>query len=400
VAVFEYECLDARTSLVAGTIIADTARQARDQLRDRGLSVVDVKPAAEARKRRVSFWRRRKDQAEVGMFVRRLSTLLRAGIPLLSSLHTLVEQQNGRFRVIIQHLADQVAAGTGLAEAMRSKSDCFDELCVSIVEVGENTGSLEDALGRLADFKEKAHRLKSGVATALMYPMVVCIIGLAVTVFLMTYVVPNLLKALVEAGKDLPAVTRTVKAASDFLIAYWWVILGGVAGVLCLIKAVLKSPRGRQLADRLVLKIPVLGDLIRKENTSRVAVVMATLLRSGLQFTDAIRITRQTLRNSVFREAMETYESAVAAGSDVAGPLKESGVFSPMVVQMLAVGQQSGELEEMLEQLSDSYDAEVSTATTRLTRLLEPMLIVILAILIGIIAMATILPIMEASNVL
>ena len=399
-AVFEYQAVDLDSTASVGTVIADTGRQARDVLRDRGLTITGIRPLQEHEKKTFRLGRRRGNEVEVAAFVRRLATLLRAGVPLLSALNTLSEQHAKRFKPIIQGLFDQVSAGVSLAEAMSRHPLFFDELCVNIVRVGENTGSLESALRRLADFKEKAHRLRSRVITALLYPTVVFVIGLAVSIFLMTYVVPNLLKTLTEAGRELPLITRVVKAASDLLLGWWWAVLAGIVCLALALRVVLGTERGRAILDRLVLRIPVLGDLNRKENTSRIVVVMAALLRSGLQFVDAIHIARRTVRNSVFRKAMDDYEAAVTAGSDVAGPLKASGVFSPMVVQMLAVGQQSGELEELLEQLAEAYDQEVNTATQRLTSLIEPLLIILLAIMIGFIVLATILPILEASNVL
>jgi len=299
----------------------------------------------------------------------------------------------------VQQLADQVASGTGLAESMGRQPDIFDELCVSITQVGQSTGSLDVALHRLADFREKSERLRSRLVSALIYPAIVCVIGVAVSVFLMTFVVPNLLRTLTESGRELPMITRAVKAASDLLLGWWWVLLAGVMGIVVAVRLVLRTTTGRRLADRLILHLPLLGGLARKENTSRIAVVMAALLRSGVQFTDAIRITRDTVGNRVFRDALMDYETAVAAGRDVAGPLAASGVFSPMVVQMLAVGQQAGQLEQMLEQVAGAYDRQVATATGRLTAALEPLLIVLLAVLVGFIALATILPILEISNV-
>ncbi len=248
---------------------------------------------------------------------------------------------------------------------MAEQKDCFDELCVSIVQVGENTGSLEAALLRLADFKEKAHRLASRVTTALIYPAVVCVVGVAVSVFLMTYVVPNLLGALTQAGKELPAVTQAVKAASDAIRSWWWAMLLALGAAAAGARVLVRSEKGRLAADRFVLRVPVLGDLVRKENTSRMAVVLAALLRSGLPFVEALRVTRGTMRNRVFRRAMDEYETAVTAGADVAASLERTGVFSPMVVQMLAVGQKAGQLEDVLEQLADAYEQQVSVATTR-----------------------------------
>jgi len=400
-AVFSYKALGAGAALVRGAVTADTARQARDVLRDQGLTITEIAPVQQGSK--VTFRQPRagrRDQVELVAFVRELATLLTAGIPLLSALHTLAGQHRRRLQAVIQHLAGRVAAGESLAEAMGREPAYFDELAVSVVRVGESTGSLETALKRLADFKEKAMRFRSRVTAALTYPTIVCIMGVAVAAFLMTYVVPSLLNTLVQAGKPLPAITRVVKAASDFLVTWWWALLGAIGLAVLAVKAALRSEWGRELADRVILRLPVVGELVRKENTSQIAVVLAALLRSGLQFVGAIRIVRRTIRNRLFRRSLDEYEAAVTAGSDVAGPLAASGVFSPMVVQMLAVGQESGRLEDMLEQLAEAYDQEVSTATVRLMALLEPLLIVALAVLVGFIAFATVLPILEVSNVL
>lgn len=399
--VFTYRAIDEGAAPVTGTIIADTPRAARDDLRARGLAVTDVQalesgPGASGR----VTGRARRGRHEATAFIRELATLLRAGIPLLQALDTLLKQHRGRFKVVIQTQRDRIASGLSLADAFGEQPAWFDELAVSIVRVGESTGMLESALSQLAQFQEKAHRLRSRVATALVYPAAVSLIGVAVTLFLMTYVVPQLLTTLTESGRPLPGPTWVVKSASDLLLGWWWAILGGVLLTAALFKAVARTDRGRAALDRLVLILPLVGDLVRKENTSRMAVVMATLLRSGLVFDEAVRITRATLRNTVFRRAMDDYERAVIAGRDVAGPLESSGVFAPMVVQMLAVGQASGELEGMLEELAAGYDEEVQTAAQRLTALLEPALIIVLAVVVGFIAFATVLPILEVSNVL
>lgn len=399
-AVFAYKARGLRGAPSAGTVIADTPRQARDQLREHGLTVVDVSPAKATKKSGLGMWSNYKDRAEVAGFIRRLGTLLKTGIPLVAALETMTEQHHGQLKVVIQKLTDQASAGVSLAEAMRAEPDYFDELSVSIVQVGESTGGLDNALKRLADFKQKAHRLRSRIVSALIYPAAVCVIGLTVTIFLMTYVVPSLLGTLVQSGRPLPALTQGVKAVSDFLTRWWWLLGAAAAGAIVFVRTLAGTERGQRAMDRLFLGTPVLGDLVRKEITSRIAVVMAALLKSGVQFIEAVQITRRTIRNAVFRKALEDYEAAVTAGGDVSGPLKASGVFSPMVVQMLAIGQQSGELEEMLEQMAEAYDQEVDVATQRFVSLLEPMLIILLAVMVGFIAFATILPILEASNVM
>lgn len=400
-AVYQYNAVSNDGVASAGTIVADTPRQARDALRERGFRIAEVASLDRARgpSRRRSG-RGRKDHSQVVKFVRELATLLQAGIPLLTALHTLAKQHQRGFRTVVQHLADQVSAGVSLADAMEGQGECFDEMCVSIVRVGESTGQLETALKRLADFKEKAHQLRSRVTTALIYPAVVCVVGMGVSIFLMTYVVPNLLGTLAQAGKELPGITRIVKGMSDALLQWWPLMVAGLLATAGVFGALLRTPKGRYAFDWLVLRIPVVGELVRMENISRMAVVLSSLLRSGLPFVEAVRITRRTVPNRVFQQALEVYETAVTAGRDVAGPLEASGAFPPMVIEIVSVGQQSGQLEDMLAQLADSYDREVAVTTQRLTALVEPLLIILLAVMVGFIAFATILPILEVSNVL
>jgi type II secretory pathway component PulF len=398
--VYAYRAIDLDASELSGTVVADTPRQARDVLRQRGLTVTRMDASRQQAAGRL--WRRkpRRADAEVSAFLRELATLQQSAIQLLPALETLAQQHGGRFRAVVQDLGDQVAGGASLADAMDRHDAYFDTMALSIIRVGESTGNLGQALSRLADFREKGQRLKSRIVTALMYPGVVMGIGLLVAVFLMTYVVPSLVDALSQSGKPLPAVTQTVKFISDFLLRWWWALLLGGAGISVGSRLLLTTQRGSRIFDRLVLRIPLVGELIRKENTSRMAVVLEALLSSGLDFVEAVRITRQTVRNRTFRDALADYEQAVSAGGDVAEALRASGVFRPLVVQMLAVGQESGDLETMLAQLADAYDREVAIAAQRLTAVLEPLLIVLLAIVVGFIVFATVLPIMEVSNVL
>ena len=398
--VFSYKVLDSGETASTGSIIADSPRQARDNLRGRGFTVVGLRPIEEGKATFSERRQGRRARIEVVAFIRELKTLLAAGIPLLEAIATLIRQHRGPFKTVLQQLHDEVASGSGLGEAMGQRPAYFDELCTSIVRVGESTGTLETALAKLAAFKEKALKLESRVTTALIYPGIVCTIGLAVMLFLMTYVIPNVLGTLKESGKPLPAITQLVKGTSDFPLGYWGAIRGGLGLVAVGLRALVARPRVRFFLHRLILRLPLLGDLVTKENTSRMAIVMAALLRSGVLFDEAVRITRQTLRNEVFRRALTDYEQAVVAGRDIAQPLEASGVFSPLVVQMLAVGQQSGELENLLEELAESYDQQVAVATQRMTAALEPLLIVALALAVGAVALATLLPILEASNVL
>ena len=399
--VYSYKAVDVDASVVAGEVSADTPRQARDALRSRGLTIAQIQARRESAG--VGFWQRRaakRHDARTVEFIRNLSTLLGAGIPLLEALDTLAKRQQGTFGAMVLGLRERIASGSGLAEAMERHSAFFDGLCVAIARVGENTGTLDVALARLADFKEHTRRLRSRVGTAFLYPAIVGIVGVAVMIFLMTFVVPKLLSTLAESGRELPAVTRVVKGASDFLLGYGWVVATGVAVLAVAVKLLVRTPVGLRTWHRLLLQVPLVGELVRKETIARLAVVLAALLRSGVVFLRALEVARGTVRNAVFRDALVRCEQAVGAGQDIAVPLEQTGVFPPMVIKMLAVGQQAGELEQMLDQLAAAYEHQVDTATQRLTAVLEPALIIALALMVGFIAFATILPILEASNVL
>jgi type II secretory pathway component PulF len=388
-----------RPTPVRGTVVADSPRHARDQLRSQGLSIHDI---TEQRPASASWWRRslaRRDKARVTCLLQEMSTLLSADIPLLEAMDTIIRQHKGRFRQSILLLREHVAAGGGLADGMAQQPEMFDSLCRSIVEVGEKSGTLDSALGRLVEFRGRTARFKNRVASALMYPCIVLAAGLAASMFLMTYVLPNLLGVLAETGR-LPATTLAVKAVADFLRGYWWALLLAAGGLWLAGWLVLRTESGRMGWHRLVLRIPLLGELIRKQTIARMATVMATLLKSDVVFIRAVQIARATLGNRVMRLALTECEQAVMAGRDIAVALEKTSAFPPLVIQVFAVGQASGKLDRMLETLAADYDTQVEIASSRLTALLEPVMTILLAFLVGFIAFATILPILEAGNVL
>jgi type II secretory pathway component PulF len=387
-------------SLVRGTIVADSPRAARDQLRQQGMSIRDVSEQTTARTGLRERYLIGRQAAKVTGLLQEMATLLAAGIPLLDALDTITRQHTGRFRESILLLRDHVAAGGSLADAMALQPMLFGELARNIVEVGENAGTLDTALQRLVEFRRKTAGLKNRVASALMYPSIVLAAGLGVSVFLMTYVVPNLLGVLEDSGKDLPLATWVVKGISDVLRSWWWAILAGLGAVAAAVASVLRSEKGGMAWHRSQLRLPLLGDLIRKQAIARMSMVMAVLLKSDLPFVRTVRIAQRTVNNRVLRDALVTCENAVVAGRDISVALEHTGAFPPLVIQVFAVGQASGRLEEMLEDLASDYDTQVEIATNRLTTLLEPLMMILLAIVVGFIAFATILPILEAGDVL
>jgi type II secretory pathway component PulF len=396
-AVYTYKASDPSAIETTGTIAADTPRQARDLLRDRGLTVRNLAHAETRRKSRAPLFSASSSYV-VTLFLRELSTLLSVGVPLLEAMETLAQQHHGSFRMHLLVLRDRVAAGSSLAGAMKEQPKLFDDLCVNITEVGEEAGTLDESLERLAEFRGRAEQLRGRIANALIYPALVLSVAIGATLFLMTFVVPRILEPLIEQGQPLPLVTRIVKTTSDFIIGWWWLLLATILIGACLFAAFIGTTKGRFAWHRFLLKLPLFGDLIVKQSIVRLCVVLGTLLRSGIPFIGAIQISQRSASNQVLRKALQRCENAISAGGDIAGALRDTGVFPPMVVQVFAVGQQSGKLEAMLDKLAATYDQEVTRSTQRLVSILEPMLIVVLALVVLVIVLATVLPILEAGN--
>ncbi len=402
-AVYTYKATGPAEDMLTGTIAADTPRQARDLLRERGLVVRDIagyQPASATQKsllvpklRGRSFSRRL-----TTALIRDLSTLLGVGVPLLEALETIAQQTKGSFHSAIVLLRDRVAAGTSLAGAMRDQPRVFDDLSISIAEVGEDAGTLDASLERLADFRERADAVTNRLATALIYPLIVTVVGAFSSVFLMTFVVPKILEPLIEQDLPLPLPTRIVKGISDGLLGWWWLIAIAIVATGVGLCSAWKSSAGRRYCDRLILKTPLLGDVVAKQNLMRVAEVLSTLLKSGIMFVRALQITQRTVSNRVMRDALHRCEIAISAGGDIGVAMQQTRVFPPMAVQVFALGQQSGRMEEMLDRLAKAYETQVSSTSARLAALLEPAIILLLAGMVLFIVLATVLPILEVGD--
>lgn len=400
-AVFIYKATNGRQTPVSGTIAADTPRQARDVLRTRGLSVQELDELGPKSTANATRWRRKKRYSvHLATAMRELATLLGAGIPLLDALKTVSQQQRGAFQAALIMLHERISAGAGVAEAMAEQPEVFEPLCIQMAEVGENSGTLETVLDQWAEFKERSLMLKDRVLTALMYPAFVMIVGLVVTLFLMTYVIPMLLSNLLDAGRELPWPTKVVKGLSDLITSHGLLMLI-IAGVIAAtVIFTLKTNWGKRAWCKAVLHMPLIGPMARKQAISRIAMVISTLLKSGIEFVRAIDVTARSTGNLLLREALEQSSRDIGAGRDIGQALQRTGVFPPMAVQIFAVGQESGRLEEMLERLASDYDRQVTRTSERLTAVLEPIFILALALFVGFLLFATILPILEAGNVL
>lgn len=400
-AVFSYVGVDQNSTIVKGTVAADTPRQAREELREKGVRVRKLDISSERPRRRwVPGITLASYKAQWSTAVHELAMLLHAGIPMLEALDTLGEQNSGKFRAAILGVRDRVAAGSSLAEALRERPDLFDEASVHMVEVGENSGTLDSVLTQLAQFKQKQLQLRDAVTTALVYPIFLVCFGTAAALFLMTSVLPPLLENLQETLTTLPWPTRVAKAVSDTLMSYGWplifLLVASIFGVVMLVR----TERGKEFAHRLILRLPIIGPMAIKQGVSRIAMIIGTLSRSGVELTRAVELAERSTGNVIFKRALHQCGERIAAGEEVADALEQSGAFPPLAVRVFSVGQESGKLDEMLFRLAEDYDAQVATSSARLTSLLEPVLILVLAALVGFLLLATILPILEAGNVM
>jgi len=396
---FSYNGLSANRIAVKGSTVADSPRQARDQLRSQGIVVQSLQESNPAKSK---SWlpslssRRGRTQWTTGSH--ELSMLLRAGIPLLEALDTLAAQHSGAFRTAIIRVRDRVASGSSLADAMMENSDVFDIASIRLIEVGENAGTLETVLEQLSDYKQRMAQFGDKVFTALLYPAFLLVFGMIGTIFLMTWVLPPLFENLEETVSVLPWPTRIAKAMSELVVGYGLWLLAALIIIMVVLVALLRTNRGKEWLDRMLLRLPGIGPMLIKQNVSRIAMIVGLLSRSGLTLPNAVQLAASSTNNSVLRKALETACEDMASGKELSESLARSGIFPPLAVRVFSVGRDTGKLDDMLTRLSDDYNQQLSVASARLTALLEPVLILVLAVFVGFLLLATILPILQAGN--
>lgn len=397
--VYAYRALDGTGKRVSGTMTADSPADGRRQLRDRGLSVERFSQAMTAPSipRLHAVGRSRRDDC-VAEFARLLALLLRNGVPLDRALQVMIDQARGGWQATLRDIRGSLDAGATLADSLTRHGHWFDDLFLGAVRVGEQTGQLDEALLQVSDYLKERQSLSGKLTTALVYPVMLSMIGLGVVLFLMTYVVPQLLTVLEGGGQEVPTSTRMLKSLSDLLIHHWIVLLAALVGSALGIGVLLRTAPGRRWFHRWQLRFPMIGVLLRKTLIARFAQQMSMMLASGIPFVEALRLVRKSARNVILADELGAMESAVEAGSDIAPTLAESRIFPPLVAQLLAVGQDAGELTEVLDQLRIGYETEVRLAVARFTAALEPLLIIFMAGVVGFIVFATVMPILQATR--
>ena len=336
------------------------------------------------------------DEKEIVVFTRQFATMIDAGLPLVQCLEILASQQDNKvFKKALTEIRQSVEGGLTFAAALKQHPKIFSSLYANMVEAGEAGGILDTILNRLAQYMEKAMSLKKKVKSAMIYPSTIVSVAVVVVIFLLVFVIPTF-KAMFEGfGAALPLPTQIVLELSNIVRAYFLIGLGAIAAMIVGTRMWYKTPSGKLAIDTFLLKMPVFGMLIRKVAVAKFTRTLGTLISSGVAILDGLDITARTAGNKVVEGAVLRTRAAIAEGKTIADPLKASGVFPPMVVQMIAVGEQTGALDAMLGKIADFYDEEVDTAVGNLTALLEPMLMVFLGVVIGGVVIAMYLPIFK-----
>ena len=333
---------------------------------------------------------------EVTVFTRLFATMIDAGLPIVPSLDILARQTNHRaFRKVIRELVYDVQSGHTLADAMRRHPWVFSELSVNMVAAGEAAGALDTILRRLSEFLEKTHSLARKVRAALIYPAMIVGVTIPAVAILLVFVIPTFEAMFASAGVPLPMPTRLVIRASVLVQGYWWTMVILCVALAAVALRVRGTDRGRLLMDRFALGIPILGDLLRKAAVARFTRTLGTLVASGVSILEGLEVTANTAGNRVIRDAVMRSRASIAGGATIAGPLEQSGAFTPMVVRMVEVGEQTGGLDDMLTRLADFYDEEVDAALEVLVAAVEPVMIVVLGVVVGGMIVAMYLPIFD-----
>lgn len=401
--IFEYKAIDGDNKVKKGIIDADTPRDARLKLKKERLFVTDIKESAGKRKSSLRIKgvtgveapnKMRTEQ--VAQVTRQMASLLQAGIPLAEALRMIIEQApDKKIESAFRDIREKVTQGMPLGDAVLQHPAYFTDLFSNMVKAGESSGALDKVLVRLAGFLQAQTRLKNKVGAAMIYPMVMSGVGVIVVAVLMTLVVPKVTQLLKGRGQELPTPTYILIGISDFLVNYWLLVMVGLIGLVLVFQVFVNSEKGRLAFDTFKLRLPVFGDLMRKQAMARFTITLATLLRSGVPALQALQVTKAVLDNKVLQNALTTVHDRVLEGADLATPMKQTGVFPPTVSYMVGVGEQAGNLEEMLERVAATYDEEVDLATAKLTSVIEPIIIVALATIVAGIVIAIVMPLLQ-----
>ena len=405
-AVFEYRGIQIATGkAIKGYRDAENARALRHLLRRDGVLLTaaseenEQKQAKARRNLDLLAFFRRPSSSDVAVMTRQLATLVRAGVPLLESIEALTDQvENEQLVRVLRTVRESLNEGTSFAKSLEQHPKVFPALYINMVAAGEASGTIEAVLERLAAFMEGQTRLRGKVTGALAYPVLMAGVGTIIVSVMMIGVVPKVTSVFDNLGQTLPWYTRLLIFVSDALAGYWWLLLGLIVGGIVMFRRWKRTPKGRLRWDTFRLKMPIFGRLILLVAVARFSRTLSTLLASGVQLLQAMEIGRHVLENARLQEVVADAIGSIRGGQSIAEPLRKSGAFPPMVTHMIAIGEKSGQLESMLENVSRAYETDVETRVTTLTSLLEPMMIVLLGGVVGFIALAILMPLIQMNQ--
>ena len=415
--IYQYKGLNAKGKPVADVFDAESPRTLRTELRKQGVYLTEYAEQGKGGKAKtavVATGKKTTGSREVKLnfltkiplttvaeMTRQLSTLLRAGVPVVDALAAIVEQtEDERLTAVMAQVRRSVNEGAAMNQALREHPKVFPNIYCNMVKAGESSGTLELVFQRLADFIESQVRLRSKITTALMYPAIMITFASLIVILLMTFVVPRLVEVIVEQGGELPWITEALIWFSELIRDWLWLIaIGGVAAYYWFGKWKV-SKTGELTWDRFKLRMPLFGDLFRKIIMARFARTLGTLMGAGVPLLTAIDICKHVVDSPVYRDVLEGARVAIRDGDSIAGPLKRSGHFPPMVTQMITIGEKTGEVEEMLDNVAGAYELQVDSKVSRMTTLLEPMMIVVLGVIVAAIVFAVLLPMLNMNEAL
>ncbi len=400
--IFEYRGMNQSGKNLRGTIDAENLRMARARLKKDGIFVVDLKDKGKEKlkNKKKSGTGKKISIDELSMATRQLATLIKAKIPLVESLAAVSDQvENETLKEAVADIKNMVNEGAPFYKSLAKYPKLFDHIYVTMCEAGEATGNLDTILIRLAEFKEAQNELNSKVKSAILYPLIMFIFTLAMLAVIFIFVIPKLTSIFESAEMQLPWYTLTVIAFSNILVNYWWLILLIMGLGYWSFNSWKNSENGAKSYDALLLKLPVIGKLVRLVAVSRFTRTLATLLQGGVPMLSAMDIVSNVVGNHVLAVAIIQARDNISEGESIAGPLKKSEQFPPIVTHMINIGEKTGELENMLTQVSDSYDFQVKTQIQGLTALLEPVMIIMMGLVIGVIVFSIMLPMFEMSDI-
>lgn len=393
---FSYEAITKEGRELKGTVQAETIDQARSQLKQKGYIVTDISEQSLLQKDiKISFDKKPKPR-DLSVFCRQFVSMSRAGVSILECLTLLREQtENNVLAKAVREVQAEVEKGETLSAGLAEHPKIFSELMVTTINAGEQSGSLEVALERMADQYDKSAKTQALVKKAMIYPIVVALVAVAVVIVMLVKVIPSYTDMFADLGTDLPGITKMVVAMSDFVIGKWYILIPAVIAAIVGLNIFLRTPSGKRVKSVIELKIPALKNLTTKSSCSQVARTMATLLAAGVPLVEAVDIVSDTMQNTLFKDAMKMAKEEVIKGVPLSQPLEDSGLFPPMMYHMIRIGEEAGNSEEMMNKLADYYDEEVEMAVQSLMAAMEPMIIIVLAGVVGVLIGACMAPMLS-----